>query len=275
MLSPGQVHVKYFVQANGVIDPKSIEVAGGGNDDILETISRDAVKQAYAEPFTDSMRQALGSGFWDGITFAVPVQIAPDAQIVPSSTSTPMTPPATADTSNPAKVAYDSPKIVGAFGIDLGAPFSPSPETPSTLERPYPDYPFEAQNPFQDFTVYTVEICPISKQVFEIRATSVPFKDEDEGKEHRDILFRLLAAKYQSKNPEFSGRLFPSDPLNSSVTFEHDHRIVRASLMGASNPVLSVQYLDEELEKQAARELQQLHDAKVDAEAKQTNPAGL
>ncbi len=45
--------------------------------------------------------------------------------------------------------------------------------------------------------------------------------------------------------------------------------------MGASNPILSVQYLDEELEQQARKEAQQLHDAKVDAEAKQTNPGGL
>ncbi len=273
MLSPGQAHIKFFVRANGVIDPKTIEIESSDTSDIRETTARDAVKQAYGEPFTDSMRQQLGDGFWDGITLAVPAQMTPDPQITPSTSSEPITP--SVANANPANVPYDSPKIIGAFGIDLGAAFSPTPETSATPERPYPDYPFEAQNPYQDLSAYTVEICPISKQVFEIRAASVPFKNEDDGKEHRDILFRLLAAKYQSKNPEFSGRLFPNDPVNSSVTFEHDHRIVMASLMGASNPILSVQYLDEDLEKQAARELQQLHDAKVDAEAKQTNPGGL
>ena len=71
MLSVGEVHIKFYVQANGVIDPKSIEVEDGGNSDILETISRDAVKQAYGEPFTDSMRQQLGDGYWEDITFTI------------------------------------------------------------------------------------------------------------------------------------------------------------------------------------------------------------
>jgi len=71
MLSVGEVHIKFYVQANGVIDPKSIEVESGGNSDILETISRDAVKGAYGEPFSDSMKQQLGAGYSEDITFTI------------------------------------------------------------------------------------------------------------------------------------------------------------------------------------------------------------
>lgn len=72
LLQIGEVRVKFFVRANGVID--QISVSGtSGRTDILETISLKAVEKASGlmEPFSDSMKAQYGEGFWDEITFTI------------------------------------------------------------------------------------------------------------------------------------------------------------------------------------------------------------
>jgi outer membrane biosynthesis protein TonB len=71
LLQIGEVKVKFFVRANGVID--QISISGSGRTDVLETISRQAVDKASGvmEPFSDNMKAQFGEGFWDEITFTI------------------------------------------------------------------------------------------------------------------------------------------------------------------------------------------------------------
>ncbi|MDE1170415.1 MAG: hypothetical protein PW734_04265 [Verrucomicrobium sp.] len=70
LLAIGEVHIKFYVQANGVISNVSVS-AESGRVDILRSISLKAVAESYGEPFTDNLKQQLGDGFWDDITFTI------------------------------------------------------------------------------------------------------------------------------------------------------------------------------------------------------------
>jgi hypothetical protein len=71
LLGVGYVKIKFFVQANGVI--REIQVAeDSGHTEILEKICIRSVRDSGPfEPFTDSLKQQLGEGFWEEITFTV------------------------------------------------------------------------------------------------------------------------------------------------------------------------------------------------------------
>lgn len=71
LLGVGYVKIKFFVQANGVI--REIQLAeDSGQTEILEKICIRSVRDSGPfEPFTDSLKQQLGEGFWEEITFTV------------------------------------------------------------------------------------------------------------------------------------------------------------------------------------------------------------
>ena len=70
-LAIGQVQVKFFVRANGVIDQVTM-ASSSGRIDILQGISLKAVSGSYGDVFSDNLKQQLGSeGYWDEITFTI------------------------------------------------------------------------------------------------------------------------------------------------------------------------------------------------------------
>lgn len=71
MLGIGGIKIKFFVQANGVI--RDIQPASqNGRTEILENISIRAIRDSGPfEPFSDQMKQQLGDGYWEEITFSI------------------------------------------------------------------------------------------------------------------------------------------------------------------------------------------------------------
>jgi outer membrane biosynthesis protein TonB len=74
-LAIGSVRIKFFVRANGVIENIRIADDSGSNNnstEMLKTISLDAiVKSAPFEPFSETMKQQLGSGYDEEFTFSI------------------------------------------------------------------------------------------------------------------------------------------------------------------------------------------------------------
>jgi outer membrane biosynthesis protein TonB len=71
LLAIGAIKIKFFVQANGVI--RDIQVAEqNGRVEILEKICLRAVRDSGPfEPFNDNLKQQLGEGYWEDITFTI------------------------------------------------------------------------------------------------------------------------------------------------------------------------------------------------------------
>ncbi|MES2310083.1 MAG: hypothetical protein V4507_14615 [Verrucomicrobiota bacterium] len=71
LLAIGAIKIKFYVQANGVI--RDIQVAEqNGRVEILEKICLRAVRDSGPfEPFNDNLKQQLGEGYWEDITFTI------------------------------------------------------------------------------------------------------------------------------------------------------------------------------------------------------------
>lgn len=74
-LAIGTVRVKFFVRANGVLENlRVVDDSGATNSstEMLRTISQQAVvESAPFEPFSESMKQQLGSGYEEEFTFSI------------------------------------------------------------------------------------------------------------------------------------------------------------------------------------------------------------
>lgn len=75
VLGIGSVRIRFYVRANGVIENvRVVEDSGSGNNStaILQNISIDAiVRSAPFEPFSETMKQQLGSGYDEEFTFSI------------------------------------------------------------------------------------------------------------------------------------------------------------------------------------------------------------
>lgn len=71
LLAIGGVKIRFFIQANGVI--RDIQIINeNGRTDILANISSRSVRDSGPfEPFSDQMKQQLGEGYWEEITFSI------------------------------------------------------------------------------------------------------------------------------------------------------------------------------------------------------------
>ncbi len=71
LLGVGSIKAKFFVQANGVI--RDIQIAeDSGQTEILEKICIRAIRDSGPfEPFSDNLKQQLGEGYWEDITFSI------------------------------------------------------------------------------------------------------------------------------------------------------------------------------------------------------------
>lgn len=87
LLQAGKVTIKFYVHADGTIDQLSVKKATR-RVDVLQTLSLKSVEKASGtiEPFSDSLREKWGDGFWDEIDFMIyddkrasVLQTAPDA----------------------------------------------------------------------------------------------------------------------------------------------------------------------------------------------------
>ncbi|MFH1066631.1 MAG: hypothetical protein V1746_01840 [bacterium] len=70
LLSIGQVRVRFYIRANGVIE--KTEFVEGDPHTVLADISRRSVLEVGAlEPFPLELKQQLGEGYWEEITFNI------------------------------------------------------------------------------------------------------------------------------------------------------------------------------------------------------------
>lgn len=71
VLALGEAKIKFFVRANGTID--QIEVIDSTvNAEVLRNLSIRSVKDSQPfEVFSDSLKQQLGEGYWEEITFTI------------------------------------------------------------------------------------------------------------------------------------------------------------------------------------------------------------
>ncbi|SDU01960.1 hypothetical protein SAMN05444156_1479 [Verrucomicrobium sp. GAS474] len=71
ILGVGEVRFKFYVRANGMID-QITAISSSGQADVLKGVSLKAIREGLPfEPFSDSMKQQLGDGYWEEITFSI------------------------------------------------------------------------------------------------------------------------------------------------------------------------------------------------------------
>ncbi|MDR1192350.1 MAG: hypothetical protein LBK60_11925 [Verrucomicrobiales bacterium] len=71
LLNIGTVKIKFYVKANGTIS--GVEITSGRDNEALVAISRRSIVEVSGqlEPFSPSMREKLGDGFWDDVNFSI------------------------------------------------------------------------------------------------------------------------------------------------------------------------------------------------------------
>jgi outer membrane biosynthesis protein TonB len=70
LLSVGSVRIRFYVRANGVID--NLQILDGDPRSVLTNISRRSILEVGAmEPFPDQMKEQLGDGYYEEITFSI------------------------------------------------------------------------------------------------------------------------------------------------------------------------------------------------------------
>ena len=69
-LEMGRVRVRFFVRADGQIDPP--QPMDGSSSSILSSLSIRSIADIGAiEPFSDALREQLGAGYWEEVTFTI------------------------------------------------------------------------------------------------------------------------------------------------------------------------------------------------------------
>lgn len=70
LLSVGQVKIRFFVRSNGVIE--ETKFTDGDSTSVLGTLSERAILDVgKMEPFPNDLKQRLGDGYWEEITFNI------------------------------------------------------------------------------------------------------------------------------------------------------------------------------------------------------------
>lgn len=71
LVSLGKVRIRFFVRADGVFE--QIQVISGDRNSQLYVISRRSIMEnsGQLEPFSEKMRQQLGDGYWEEISFTI------------------------------------------------------------------------------------------------------------------------------------------------------------------------------------------------------------
>ena len=71
LLGVGEVRFKFYVRSNGMID-QITAISQSGQSDVLKSVSLHAIREGLPfEPFSDTMKQQLGDGYWEEITFSI------------------------------------------------------------------------------------------------------------------------------------------------------------------------------------------------------------
>ncbi|HEY8966456.1 MAG TPA: hypothetical protein VIM58_08440, partial [Candidatus Methylacidiphilales bacterium] len=73
LLGVGEVRFKFFVRSNGTID-QITTLTQSGDCEVLKGVSLRSIKEAVGdgfEVFSDNMKQQLGDGYWEEITFSI------------------------------------------------------------------------------------------------------------------------------------------------------------------------------------------------------------
>ncbi|MDR1305172.1 MAG: hypothetical protein LBK76_08125 [Verrucomicrobiales bacterium] len=71
LLNIGTVNIKFYVQADGTI--VNLQISDGQDNSALVAISRRSILEVSGqlEPFSASMREKMGDGFWDDVNFSI------------------------------------------------------------------------------------------------------------------------------------------------------------------------------------------------------------
>lgn len=70
LLNVGQVKIRFYIRSDGVIE--KTEFTEGEANSTLGTLSRRAIMDVGTlEPFPDALKQQLGEGYWEDITFTI------------------------------------------------------------------------------------------------------------------------------------------------------------------------------------------------------------
>lgn len=66
----GRVHLRFYVRADGTIDPP--QATTGNSNSVLTALSiRSVADVGTLEPFSDTLREQLGEGYWEEVTFTI------------------------------------------------------------------------------------------------------------------------------------------------------------------------------------------------------------
>ncbi|MDR1146390.1 MAG: hypothetical protein LBK71_09690 [Verrucomicrobiales bacterium] len=71
LLNIGTVNIKFYVRADGTI--VNLQITDGRDNSVLVAISRRSILEVSGqlEPFSASMREKMGDGFWDDVNFSI------------------------------------------------------------------------------------------------------------------------------------------------------------------------------------------------------------
>ena len=71
LLNIGSVKIKFYVKSDGTIS--DLQVTSGRDNTALEAISRRSIMEVSGqlEPFSASMKEKMGDGFWDDVNFSI------------------------------------------------------------------------------------------------------------------------------------------------------------------------------------------------------------
>lgn len=152
----------------------------------------------------------------------------------------------------------DRPNIKGAFGINFGDVFKPTPDTNSDrLTNGEPIYRITAPVRFRHFNEYYVLITPTTSKIYEIWAVA-KFEGSGDADAEQKVVEKIIEDKYQTKHNGFMMSRYEIDnvqiAINTPITF------------GGS--ALQIRYTDNLLREVAEKE-------RIDSEIKKTNTEGI
>jgi hypothetical protein len=146
-------------------------------------------------------------------------------------------------------------QITGAFGLELGQKYSPSPTARKELGGRLMGYGFTPRPPLPNFTEYVVAVTPRSNHIFRISATGY-FDDGLNAFQERGKLLAALEEKYGKAVHEdaSSSRYTPEIDIITKGSREVRLAYISGNSLRGERASITVIYLDNPLAEQAERE---------------------
>lgn len=158
-----------------------------------------------------------------------------------------------------ASSVYAEEKIIGAFGMELGATFDPSVTIgKGSLTDGTPMYQFRPEKKFRSFDRYFVMITPKTHKIYSIWGIG-DVENTEVGKKEQAVLMTILQKKYGK--PEKEG-LFNS--IMDAKQIDQGNRYIIVKVSGFMDVTIDIRYYDRKLRELAEKERIELEASKVD-----------